>query len=259
MYLYDGQSETVQAAAAAALVAVQAAIANLLTAPGSAPLALAQDAPLLAAVAPDDTAGYATALANLLQDYVAAIVTDANTAAAPDLTAPPGYQDTSRLPPTPTDPSYGLAALADVGATVVPPAPVGQVAANWAALMQVVEGSAVAALLMLYAQTTFAAAEDADTARTQVYGLVVAQIEAASGNDKLVQTWRAALSAIVVYLTTTAQQVPNVVTLTTAGPQPALVLAQLLYQDGSQADVLVQRNNAPHPLFMPLNVEYLAA
>jgi len=40
---------------------------------------------------------------------------------------------------------------------------------------------------------------------------------------------------------------------------PALALAQLLYQDGSHAEVLVQRNAAPHPLFMPLIVEYLAA
>jgi hypothetical protein len=239
------------------LAAVQTSIAGLLTAPGSASLALARDLPALAAVAPDNPAGYAAALATLLGDYVAAIATDAAAAATPDASAPPGYQDASRLAPTPADPSYGLAALGDVGAALVPAAG-GQVAANWTALMQVVQGSAVAALMLLYAQTIFAAAEDADAARGQVNALIVAQIEAAAGNDALVQSWRAALVAIVDYLTATAKQVPDVETITTASPLPALVLAQMLYQDGTQAAVLAQRNAAPHPLFMPLSVEYLA-
>lgn len=259
MYLYDGQAAFVQAATVAMLAQVQGAIANLLTASGSAPLTLARDLPLLGAVAPDDAAGYAAALQSLLEDYVAAIVTDANAAAATDASAPPGYQDFSRLPPMPGDPSYGLAALAGVGASLVPAAAVGQVAANWAGLMQVAQGSAVAALLMLYAQTAFAAAADADAARTQVHALIVAQIEVAAGNDALMQTWRAALAAIVDHLTATAKQAPDVQTFITAAPLPALVLAQMLYQDGSQASVLVQRNAAPHPLFMPLAVEWLAA
>ena len=82
-FLYDGQSETVQATARAALAAVQASIASLLTAPGDAALALAQDLPVLAAAAPDDQAGYAAALAALLADYVAAIVADAALPASP--------------------------------------------------------------------------------------------------------------------------------------------------------------------------------
>ena len=60
--------------------------------------------------------------------------------------------------------------------------------------MQVVQGSAAPALLMLYAQTAFAASADADAARSQVNQLAIAQIEAAArrieiftkpGTDKL--------------------------------------------------------------------------
>lgn len=257
VYVFDGAFAFVQDATGLMFTAVQATIGTLLTA-ADAVLSVAQDLVTLAAVAYDDTAGYALALASLLQDYVAAVVTAATAAASPDLTAPPGYQDSSRLPALPADPSYGLAALAGGAVTLAPASATGQIAANAAALAQLVQGSATAALIQLYAQTSFTAAQDVDTARAQVYALVVAQIQAAAGNDALVQTWRAALAAIVTQLTQVAKQVPLVASFTSATPLPAVLLAQRLYQDGSQAATLVQRNAAPHPLFMPLTIEYLA-
>jgi len=256
-FLYDGQTETVQAAALAALAAVQLSLARLLTAPGSAPLALAQDLPLLAAVAPDNQAGYAVALASLLADYVAAIVGDVLVAAPP--AAPAGYEYSSRLPPLPPDPSYGLGALAAVGAVISPPSATGQIAVNWMALMQLVEGNATTALATLYAQSSFASAADADMAREQIFALITAQIAPAAGNDVLVMAWRALFTAAVTDLTTRASGLPDIAVVTSLAPLPALYLAELVYQDGSQAPVLVQRNSAPHPLFMPLAVEYLAA
>lgn len=261
-YVYDGELVTVQAATTAWLAFVQTQIVGQLSASGSAVYALAQDLPLLAAAAPDNTVGYAAALATLLQDYVAAIVADAASAAAPDPTAPSGYEDWSRLPPLAADPSYGLAALATIGATLAPAVATvatGQAAANWTALAQLVGGSATAALLMLYAQTSFVTSAQADAARSQVYALVVAQIEAAAGNDPLVANWRAALAAAVTLLTAAATQAATLETMSFNAPLPAVVLAQRLYQDGTQADALVQLNAAPHPLFMPLSVEYLAA
>lgn len=255
-YVFDGAFAFVQSATTLMFAAVQTALGVVLTAE-AAVLGVAQDLVTLAAVAYDDTVGYAEALTSLFQDYVAAIVTAANQIAQLDPTAPPGYQDSSRLPALPSDPTYGLAAIASGAIVLAPSSATGQIAANAAALGQLVQGAATAALLQLYAQTSFTASQDVDDARTQAYGLVVAQIQAAAGNDALIATWRASLTAIVTHLTQTAKQLPLLATFTTPAPLPALVLAQRLYQDGSQADVLVQRNDAPHPLFMPTTIEFL--
>ena len=256
-FLYDGQTETVQQAALAALTAVQSSLRSLLTAGGDPQLALAQDLPLLAAAAPDNQAGYAVALATLFADYVAAIVTDAT--ATPNPAPPAGYQYASRLPPVASDPSYGLAAIAGIAATIMPAAVTGQIAANWQALMQLVEGNATTALAILYAQTDFASAAEAEAARDQLSGLIIGQIEMASGNDPLVTVWRGLFTAAVTDLTARASGLPDVAILPTPAPLPAVYLAELLYQDGTRAVALVQRNAAPHPLFMPLAVEYLEA
>jgi hypothetical protein len=258
VWQYDGQSTTVQAAARAALAAAQTALAANLTAPGSAAAAVAVALPPLA-VAPDDALGYAAALAKLLTDYVAGIVGDAATAATPDPTLLPGYADASRLPPLPLDPSQGLAALAAFGPA--PASATGIVLANWTALIRLVGSTATAALQMLYAQTAFASAGDAASASAQLYGLIQAQIDlaAADDDDTIVQAWLAAQTAAVTDLAARGEGLPNLATFTAAAPLPALYLAQRLYQDGSQAAALVQRNAAPHPLFMPLAVEYLDA
>lgn len=252
--LYDGQPATVQAAFSTALAQVQTAIGAALTAAAGSPQ-LQDDLAALAAIAPDQPASYAEQLATLLEDYVANLVA----AAAPvtDDTLLPGYEDWTRLPPMPPDPSFGLASLAAGISPLIPAAATGQAAANWQMLAQLAQGAATSALATLYAQTSFASSDDADTARELLYGLIVAAIEAAAGDDALVQAWRGVLAASVTDLTTRAKALPNVADFATPSPMPALWLAQRIFQDGTEAPALVQRNAAPHPLFMPTTVEYL--
>jgi hypothetical protein len=253
---YDGETEIVQAAALAALASVTTSLRGLLVAPGAAQLSLAADLASLDAVAPDDAAGYAAALATLYADYVAAVVAAA--AAAPSPAPAAGYQASSRLPPLAADPSWGLAAMAQIGGALVPPAATGQIATNWQALMGLVEGNATTSLATLYAQTAFAGTADAEAARSALAGLIIVQTEVAAGNDSLVAAWRGLFTAAITDLTVRASGLPDVASLVNAAPLPALWLAQLLYQDGTEAAALVQRNAAPHPLFMPLAVEYLS-
>lgn len=251
--VYDGAPSTVQSAFSAALVSVQTALSDALTAVGDAAAQFGQDLATLAGFSPDDGAGYAGALQALFSNYVLNAVAAAVDVV--DASLAPGFQDWTRLPAMPGDPSFGLASLA--GTDLTPASAQGAALANWTMLTSLVQGSAAAALVTLYAQTDFASAADADAAREQVHDLLVARIEAAAGDDALVQAWRGALAASVADLTARAASAPEVATLTTAAPLPALVLAEFLYQDGSEAPALVQRNAAPHPLFMPLAVEYL--
>lgn len=53
---------------------------------------------------------------------------------------------------------------------------------------------------------------------------------------------------------------PQLISYTSKTSQPACVIAQTLYQDGTRADEIVQRNNTQtiHPMFMPLTVEVLS-
>lgn len=256
-FRYDGQVESVQVASRAALTAIDYQLSTLLNAPGDAALAVSQGLAAIALLPPDDEIGFALALAAMLANYVAAIVAAA--AAAPDPLPPAGYAYASRLPPLPADPSYGLGALAMIGAAIVPANISGQIAANWQALTALVEGNAATALATLYAQTEFTSAGDAETARQQIFDLIVAQIGIAenAGNDALVGAWRGLFTAAVTDLTVRATGLPLVADLSLAAPLPAAWLAQLLYQDGADAAVLVQRNAAPHPLFMPRVIEYL--
>jgi prophage DNA circulation protein len=252
---FDGQSTPVQSAFTAALATVQTTISAALTFAGAAASQLSDDLDALQALAPDDALGYAEQLATTLADYVGNVV--ASFTPVLDSTLAPGFQDQTRLPDLPGDPSYGLGTLAGISATLIPDYATGTVLANWQTLGTLIEGSATAALVALYAQTSFASSDDADTARTQVNGFIVAQIAASAGNDPLIGAWRGVLTAAVTDLTTRAKQVPSLATLTTPAPMPALVLAQQLYQDGTQAPVIVQRNAVPHPLFCPQTIEYL--
>lgn len=265
-WIYDGQNAAVQAAFGVALGTVQSSIGASLTAPAGS-LQLTQDLATLAGVAPDNAAGYSTALGNLFGNYVSNVAADLTPAGvmpdslttAGDPTLAPGFQDMTRLPDLPSDPSYGLAALASADFT--PAAATGVALSNAQALTQLVNGQATLSLASLYAQTGFASSADAQAAQDQLSGLVAGQIEAASasGNDALAQAWRAVGTASVANLSASAAAAPDLATVITPDPQPALVMAQQLYQDGTQAPGLVQQNGAPHPLFLPQSVEYLAS
>jgi prophage DNA circulation protein len=168
------------------------------------------------------------------------------------------------LPPV-TDPSYGLASFAVWGSNLEPVAGTTpqrlKQAADQSALVALVQGSAVAALAQVYAQTEFASAADAETARAQLTDLIDAQATRAAdmGDDIAYGGWMNVMRASSTDLTARAQQLPLLLTYQLGASLPAVALAQRIYQDGSRGPELVARNAAPHPLFMPMKIEALAA
>jgi prophage DNA circulation protein len=165
----------------------------------------------------------------------------------------------SRGPDLAADPGYGLGALAAWGNTLND-AGGGQIAANQAALVALVEGSATIALARIYAQTEFLAQDDADKARDQLTGLIdgLSLTAADAGDDGAYKAWERLYQASSDDLTIRAKQVPATVTYTYGGALPVLLLAQRFYKDPARASELVARNAAPHPLFMPPTVRALA-
>lgn len=158
------------------------------------------------------------------------------------------------------DPSYGLAAIANWGATLAPPAN-NQTGLNQNALVALVAGSSAVALGQVYARTKFAAQEDADAARDQLADLIdaLATTAADAGDDGGFSSWQALYQSATDDLTTRAKQAPSTMVFYLGNALPALALAQRVYQDPARAGELVARNDAPHPLFMPATVQALTA
>jgi len=158
------------------------------------------------------------------------------------------------------DPTYGLATMAGWGATLAPPDAT-QSGLNQQALVALISGSAVLALGRIYAQTKFAAQEDADMARDQLASLIdgLATSAADGGDDRGFLSWQSYYQSAVDDLTTRAKQAPSTLSFTIGIAMPALALAQRLYQDPSRGDELVARNDAPHPLFVPPAIQALTS
>jgi prophage DNA circulation protein len=164
--------------------------------------------------------------------------------------------------PPPSDPTYGLAAFATYGASL-PAVPVGTLdqvamAANQAALVQMIQGSAVIAISQLYQASTFASSADAGAARDQITGMIDTQMLAAT-DDNLVQAWTALYAAVATDLTTRGKQLPSLVQFTTPAPMPSLWLANRLYQDADRAAEICARNGIIDPAFCPTTIEALSA
>ncbi|HEX4860046.1 MAG TPA: DNA circularization N-terminal domain-containing protein [Rhizomicrobium sp.] len=210
-------------------------------------------APLVADLSDMATDGVAvaTAITGFFSGYAdAALATEV----APDQTL------TSRGPQPLNDHSYGLTAMAGWGAGLASP-DASQIGLNQQALVALVSGSAVIALGRIYAQTKFAAQEDADSARDLLASLIdgLATSAADAGDDRGFLSWQSYYQAAVDDLTTRAKQAPSTLTFTMGIAMPALALAQRLYQDPSRGDELVARNDAPHPLFVPPVVQALTS
>ena len=161
-------------------------------------------------------------------------------------------------PPAPPDLTGGLAALTSWQAAAFPVNPTltpvrAQQQINAQALVNLVQGSAIAAIAQVYAQTDFQSYQDATTARTQFVGWVsaIADAAAAQGDTASYNAWWQLGSSTAADLSQRAQNLPQRAAYTAARPRTALALAQLLYQDASQADGLVALNDAVHPAFMP--------
>jgi hypothetical protein len=178
------------------------------------------------------------------------------------------FDDTlsSRGPVAPSDLSYGLATLANWGSTLSAVPQDGsldaqQMAANQAALIALVQGSATAAYAQISSLTTYSSDNDAAAARMTICGLIDTQATNAAdaGNDATFAAWQSLTAAAATDLTTRGKQVPNVAEYLLPAPVPALYLAQRLYQDAERAGELVSRNASPFPLFMPTTIRALNA
>ncbi|WP_109095465.1 DNA circularization N-terminal domain-containing protein [Azospirillum sp. TSH64] len=78
------------------------------------------------------------------------------------------------------------------------------------------------------------------------------------GEDATYLALRQLRAALVADLTERAADLARLVSVITATPQPALVLAQRLYQDPARADELVREADPIHPAFMPTAFRALA-
>lgn len=181
---------------------------------------------------------------------------------------PPLTDNTSRgedpSVPASGDPSFGLADFATWGAGLpavpVPTASRVQQGLNQQAIVDLVNGSAVAAAAQVYANTQWKSAGDAAAARDQITGLLDDRAAAAAnaGQDQLFGAWQQLSAAVTTDLTSRGAGLPNVLNYATPAGVPALALAQRLYTDPGRAAELIQRNGAPHPLFMPPSGEALS-
>ncbi|RJF85050.1 hypothetical protein D3877_11425 [Azospirillum cavernae] len=96
--------------------------------------------------------------------------------------------------------------------------------------------------------------------RSRVVELIDAEMTRAgdAGQDQTYQALRALRTAVSVDLTERGASLTRRVVVSTARPQPALVLAQRLYQDPARSDELVEQSGAIHPAFLPVSFNALA-
>ena len=80
-----------------------------------------------------------------------------------------------------------------------------------------------------------------------------------AGQDASYVALKALRSAVVQDLTVRGASLPSVVTVSMALPLPALLLAQILYQDASRSDQITAESGAIHPAFCPATFQALAA
>lgn len=123
--------------------------------------------------------------------------------------------------------------------------------------------SRTAAIALATAASNYApfSADDASAVRAQVTGVLDDTITGAgdAGDDQSYVALIALRAAVVQNLNARGAALPAVVPIVSAGPLPALALAQRLYRDPSRADELVAEADPPHPAFMPTRFLGLAA
>ena len=102
---------------------------------------------------------------------------------------------------------------------------------------------------------------DAQAVQASVVALFDAEITIAADDedDTSYLALRVLRTAVVNDLTTRGANLPALRTITTAEPQPALVLGYLLYQDATRSDDLIVRVNPIHPAFMPTTFNALSS
>lgn len=159
--------------------------------------------------------------------------------------------------PAPADFSGGLAGLASWGNDLPPIGGAGRqaaiMAAQQAAVIGLVQGSALAAAIQVYAAADWPYAEAAAAARVQLVQLLDVQLDAAAaaGQDDLYCAWQALTALVIRDLLARAQALPDLRPYAFPAPLPSLALAQRLYQDASRATEIELLNSVAQPLFMP--------
>ncbi len=103
--------------------------------------------------------------------------------------------------------------------------------------------------------------DDATTIRQKVCDLLDAEAVIAGdvGNDLSYQALANARGTVAADLDTRGAQLPPMRTWTLADSFPALVVAQMLYQDSTRSDQLIDLAQPAHPAFMPLSFKALSS
>lgn len=124
-----------------------------------------------------------------------------------------------------------------------------QVDDNIGAVIAVVRGTTLSASLDHISRTVFDSVPSATQARDQVLD----QIDDAEkmATDAQFDALRDVRAALVEDIRARGAGLPNVRDVTPNTTQPALVLAQRLYQDAARAEDIVTRNAVAHPGFVP--------
>ncbi len=157
----------------------------------------------------------------------------------------------------PADPSGGLAGLVSWGNSFIAPMGAGAnqlaQAQQQQAIVTLVQGNALLAMLQVYAQIDWPTVNAADAARAQALGLIDAQAEAAAlaGQDDLYRGWLAITGLVIADFIARCQNLPALAGYSVPMVFPSLALAQTFYQNASRAEELEAMNGVRHPLFMP--------
>lgn len=103
--------------------------------------------------------------------------------------------------------------------------------------------------------------DDALTQQTNVCALFDAEslVAADAGDENSYMNLRALRAAVAQDLAKRGSQLPQLITVTTGLPMPALALAWRLYQDADRTMELIGRADPPCPLFMPTSFQALAS
>jgi len=132
-----------------------------------------------------------------------------------------------------------------------------QQAANIEQMHNLTRRAAIAEAARLTSTVSFTSSDDALRWRDNINTAIDEQLDfvsAVSGlsiDDNVYQSLVALRAAVTNDLNVRGAKLPQVVDHTPQVVEPALVLAHRLYGDADRAGEIIDRNNIPHPLFVP--------
>ena len=124
-----------------------------------------------------------------------------------------------------------------------------QIATNQEAIVQLVRQTAVAELAVVAASKSYETVEEAVAARDVVADMLDIEAEITM-DDVVYQQLVQARTEVVQALPAADQSYSRLVPYSPPMTLPALVIAQTLYGDGSEADQIVSKNSVRHPGFV---------